>query len=104
MRLVLTASKAQQVGHMKDHYVFFFFTCPAHASHYSTRKTVIAPSKREKARHGHYHSPQTSFQVYLTLHMSIHCEAECALNIPLGQNENINRLNCVSKHAISAAR
>lgn len=102
MRLVLTVLKTRQVGHMKDHHVFL--TCPTHASHYSTRKTDFAPSKREKALHGHYCSPQTSFQVYLTLHMSIHFEAEYALNVPLGQNENVNRLNCVSKHAISAAR
>lgn len=64
-------------------------------------KTDMAPSKREKATTT---TPQTSFQVYLTLHMSIHSKAEYALNLPLGQNENVNRLNCVSKHAISAAR
>lgn len=96
MRLVLTVLKTRQVGHTKDHYVFF--TWPAHASNYSTRKTDIDPTKREKALHGHYSSPQTSFQVYLTLHIKY------ALNMPLGQNENVNRLNCVSKHAISAAR
>lgn len=94
--------KTRQVGDMKDHCVFF--TCPTYAFHYSTRKTDIAPSKRKKALHGHYHSPQTSFQVYLTLHMSIHFKAEYAVNIPLGQNENVNRLYCVSKHAVSAAR
>lgn len=94
--------KARQVGHMKDHYVFL--TCPTHVSYYSIRKTDIAPSKREKALHGHFHSPQTTFQLYLTLHVSIHFEIEYALNIPLGQNENVDRLNCVSKHAISAAK
>lgn len=42
-----------------------------------SRKTDISPTKRERVLHGH-RSPQTTFQVYLTLYMSIHFEA-CTL-------------------------
>lgn len=50
MWLVQTVPKALQVGHMKNQ---FFFTCWTHVSHYSTRITDIAPSKREKATTTH---------------------------------------------------
>lgn len=39
---------------------------------------------------------QFSSVSYITFEYSF--EADDALNIPSGQNENVNRLNCVSKH------
>lgn len=83
---------------MKDHSVYF--TCSTHASYYSKRKTDIAPSKRVRALHGQRCSPQTSFQVYLTLRLSIHIGAENPSDDPSGRDENENIFNCTSKHAI----
>lgn len=67
---------------------------PTHASHYSTRKTDLVPSKRERRRGGWgggwYHAPQASFQVYLTFPMSTRSKAEYAASIPQGPAQCVN--------------
>lgn len=64
---------------------------PTHASHYSTRKNDLVPSKREgRVEGGWYHAPQASFQVYLTFPMSTRSKAEYAASIPQGPAQCVN--------------
>lgn len=81
--------------------MLFLSTFQTHASHYSPRKTDTAPSKRERATSTHH---KLVFK-YILHYMWVYILKLCMLwAAPSGQNENVNRLNCVSKHAVSAAR
>lgn len=95
----MTVLKAWLVGHMKDHSFVFF--CGFFSFSLTQHMLLIMLQEKltllqAKARPLALTAVQFSSVSYITFEYSF--EADDALNIPSGQNENVNRLNCVSKH------